>query len=53
MEKIKAILSDILVVGGFGLIVYGVWQVSPPAACMVGGVVLVLVGSLFGLEKKA
>ena len=48
--KMRELLSDFLVLTGCAVLVYGVWLVSPVAAWIVGGLLLVIIGVALGLE---
>lgn len=48
----KKTLSDVLIVAGCGLIVYGAYLINPLAAVFTGGVALISLGWVFGLEAS-
>ena len=48
----KKTLSDVLIVAGCGLIVYGAYLINPLAAIFTGGVMLVALGAVVGLEER-
>ena len=45
-------LDDLLVLSGCAVITVGVWQIYPPAAWIVAGVMLIALGVLYGLGGK-
>jgi hypothetical protein len=47
MEKLKNNIDDILLVTGYAMIFFGVWQLSPPAAWIVGGFLAIAGGWLY------
>jgi len=52
MRKYLGALSDLLILGGSGCLVYGVWQISYAAAWIVGGIILAMIGILAGLNGR-
>jgi len=48
--KFREFISDFLVLAGCALLVYGVWLLSTAAAWIIGGIMLVIIGAVFGLE---
>lgn len=48
--KIKSTLADCLGVGGFGVVIFGVYLISVPLACVVGGLGMMAAAIL--LEKR-
>jgi hypothetical protein len=45
-STIKSLTTDLMIVVGFGGISYGTWSIYPPAAFVVGGVLLLVAGVL-------
>lgn len=46
------VLFTLLAIAGYGLLVFGVFLYSRPAACIVGGVILCIAGFLGALGKS-
>lgn len=46
-----SVLDDLFVLAGCGLVLGFVWQVWPVGVWLVGGVMLVVFGVLFGMSK--
>ncbi len=49
---LRKYLDDFLALAGGALITVGVWQIYPPAAWIVAGVMLIALGVLYGLGGK-
>lgn len=41
--KLAALIADVLAISGAGVCFAGLWQICPPVALVIGGLVLVLV----------
>lgn len=52
MKRLIKITDDLLIWAGCILIVFGSWQAFPLAAPFVAGVILIILGILYGLEKR-
>lgn len=40
----KGVFSDVLILAGYGLVVYGTWRVYEPAGFIVAGVLMLMAG---------
>lgn len=52
MKVLAGLCLDLVALGGLGAAVYGVHQLSPPAAFITGGLALAAIGTL-GARKVA
>jgi len=50
--KIRELVSDFMVLTGGTMLVYGVWMLSTAAAWITAGIMLVIIGGVFGLEGR-
>lgn len=48
---IRKYADDVLILAGCVCLVYGIWQFSPAAAWIVGGLALVAFGAIYGKVK--
>ncbi len=53
MRRLSKYSDDILIWLGCAMLVFGSWQVNAKAAPFVAGVILIVLGVVYGLEKRS